>query len=128
MAWKLKAHLREIYPRSVNEGQNLKLYRELNLIHLLNPQSPLKNLVEYMAGQLRGYDRAATKKDEWEVLLEMFHGPFPKGLDPLYREAMDVYIHNRAFFEPFVDIRQLAQAEAWLTALKIDRRRKTGQR
>jgi hypothetical protein len=29
-------------------------------------------------------------------VLEVFHGPFPQGLDPIYREAMDEYIRDRA--------------------------------
>jgi hypothetical protein len=33
-------------------------------------------------------------------------------------------MRDRAFFEPLVDIPQLAVAEAWLAALKTDRRRK----
>ena len=56
--------------------------------------------------------------------MEIFHGPFPKGLDTFYWEAMDACIHERVFYESLVDVSQLALAEAWLAALQIDRRRK----
>jgi len=124
IAYDLEDKLQTEYPLSNSSASDRERYRHLNRIHLVNPQSPLKNLVEYITSHFRGYDRTTSNKDDWEIVLEIFHGPFPKGLDTLYREAMDAYIHERVFYETLVDVSQLALAEAWLTALQTDRRRK----
>jgi hypothetical protein len=122
IAWSLENQLRAEYPCSISSASDRERHRRLNRIHLVTPQSPLQNLVEYILSHFKRCDRGIPSGDE--DVLEIFHGPFPQGLEPSYREAMGEYIRDRAFFEPLVDIPQLALAEAWLAALKTDRRRK----
>jgi len=125
VAWDLEEQLQADYYNSAKGPGFRERFSHLNRIHLVNPQSPLKNLVEYITSHFRGYDRTTSNKDDWEIVMEIFHGPFPKGLDTFYREAMEAYIHERVFYESLVDVSQLALAEVWLAALKLDRRRKS---
>ncbi len=124
-ARELEDRLRDVYPWSLTSAFKREAARTLNWFHLTSPQSPLKNLVVFIKDELQQYDLATMEQDEaFRLILETFHGPFDaKGASP-YREAMAAYIHDRVYFETLVDVPQLALAEAWLTALKRDGRRK----
>ena len=133
-AFTLRDQLKAEYVSLASPSQNIEQYQRLNLFHLLCPLSPLKNLVEYISGQIKEYDWVTTKEYDWKVVLEKFHGPFPERTDPLYREAMDLYIDDRLSNSDYSDFTkyrvsfwQMALAEAWLAAWKIDRRRKTSK-
>ncbi|MDR1109604.1 MAG: hypothetical protein LBP92_02625 [Deltaproteobacteria bacterium] len=121
----MEKELKAVYPKDHAHGFTREAFRALNWSHLTSPTSPLKNLAAYLKDELPEYDLKAIKWDQaYRLVLEVFHGPFDDDVNPLYRQAMDAYIHDRVYFEPLVDIRQLALAEAWLAALKRDRRRK----
>ena len=85
-------------------------------IELTGPESVLPHLVEHL--KTVGHDGNP------ESLLWAFHGPFPKGLESAYREAMDIFFQDALKYPFFFTLDELALAEAWLTAFKTDRRRK----
>jgi len=59
-----------------------------------------------------------------ESLLRAFHGPLPKGLKSAYREAMGIFFQEAQQYPYLFTLDELALAEAWLKALRTDRRRK----
>ena len=107
--------LKNEYPRGMsNEAIAARLK-----IELTGQESVLPHLVEYLAAS--GHDGRP------EGLLHAFHGPFPKGLESTYREAMEIFFQDALKYPYFLTLDELALAEAWLTALKTDRRRKHAQ-
>jgi hypothetical protein len=78
----LADQLKVEYPPSITEAAKRLQHRETNCFHLTSPESPLKNLREYMVATIEGTG------DSEEQLLTAFHGPFPKGLESTYLEAM----------------------------------------
>ena len=85
-------------------------------IELTGQESALPNLVEHL--------KAVGHDGRPESLLLAFHGPFPKGLDSTYREAMEIFFQDALRFPFLFTMDELTLAEAWLTALKTDHRRK----
>jgi len=104
--------LKNEYPRGMsNEVIVVRLQTELT-----GPESVLPNLVEHL--KVVGHDCRP------ESLLQAFHGPFPKGLASTYREAMDIFFQDALKYPYFFTLDELTLAEAWLTSLQTDRRRK----
>jgi hypothetical protein len=88
-------------------------------IELTGPESVLPHLVEHL--------KSVGRDGNPEGLLRVFHGPFPKGLESTYREAMEIFFQDALQYPYFFTLDELTLAEAWLTALKTDRRRKSAQ-
>ncbi len=95
------------------------------LAHLTAPSECLPRLSEYLSRV--GHDGTP------ESLLWAFHGPASDAMKLQYKEAVGEYIHNRLTAKdpldpahsPFIfDIDELSRAEAWLTLLDRDGRRK----
>ena len=108
--------LRAEYPDSLRKDE--AACRQVNLLHLISPDSPLIHLSTYVRDLL-------GNNTEPEAVLHAFHGPFPKGLEPLYMQAMEEYIsHCLQPYNFLATMWQLALAESWLKALNTDRRRK----
>jgi hypothetical protein len=85
-------------------------------IELTGSESVLPNLVEHL--KTVGHDGQPKN------LLRAFHGPFPKGLESAYREAMEIFFQEALDYPYFLTLDELTLAEAWLKALQNDRRRK----
>ena len=90
------------------------------LVYLMTAaESPLPLLVEY----LKNHGHDGTR----ESLLRAFHGPFPKTY-VLYTNAMDEFVQGALKTPLFITAYDLCLAEAWLTALSKDKRRKNAAR
>jgi len=86
------------------------------LVYLMTAnESPLPLLVEYLKKQ----DHDGTQ----ESLLRAFHGPFPETY-ALYASAMEEFVQEALKTPLFITAYELCLAEAWLTALSKDKRRK----
>jgi hypothetical protein len=83
-------------------------------IELTSPESVLPNLVNHLKGV--GHD------GQPESLLRAFHGPFPKGLESIYREAMEAFFQAALKYPHLFTLDELALAEAWLKVLQTDKR------
>ena len=88
----------------------------------------LPHLVEYLNSVGHSGDR--------ESILWAFHGPKSKMTNALYKEAMTEYVHEvlttKNWFSPdqpacLFSIGELSEAEAWLTLLQRDGRRKKSE-
>lgn len=98
---------------------------KLMLTHLTTPNDCLPRLVEYL--NRVGHD--GTR----ESLLWAFHGPASEITETRYREGLDQYIQYvldaKDIFDPtqltfIFSIDEMSRAEAWLTLLESDGRRK----
>ena len=105
--------LKRQYPREMNIEDITARFQ----IELTGPKSVLPNLVEHL--------KAVGHDCQPESLLRAFHGPFPKGLESTYREAMEIFFQDALQYPYFFTLDELTLAEAWLIALQTDRRRKT---
>ena len=106
--------LKNKYPRGMsNEGIAARLK-----IELTSPESVLPCLVEHL--------KAVGHDDQPESLLLAFHGPFPKRLGSVYREAMETFFRDALKYPYLFTLDELALAEAWLTTLQSNRRQKRG--
>jgi hypothetical protein len=106
--------LKEWYPRGLsNDEIGLRIKNEVT-----GSDSVLPALVTYM--------NAGGHTCEPGSLLAAFHGPFPKDLDLSYQEAMKIFFQDAVKFPYLFTLDELALAEAWLAALKSDRRKKSG--
>lgn len=117
---KLKAAL----PQSLSD----EAARNTMLSLLTSTNDCLPRLVEHLARA--GHD------GQPESLLWAFHGPISDGIQPHYKEALGEFIRDiltmKSPFEPYgpipfiFTIPELSRAEAWLTLLDRDGRRKKG--
>lgn len=80
--------------------------------------SPLLMLVQYLKSE--GHDGTP------ESLLRAFHGPFAK-MPIAYKNAMEEYIKEALSIEPFITTYEICLAEAWLSALQTDGRKKSSK-
>ena len=93
--------------------------------HLITPNDILPHLVEYL--------NTAGHNGDQESVLWAFHGPKSKMMNTLYQEVMSEYVRETLLMkDPFnkdqpafiFSIGELSSAEAWLTLLDRDGRRK----
>lgn len=114
--------LRKRIPSALSDGEARKTMLSL----MTTPNDCLPRLVEYLNGV--GHD------GEPESLLWAFHGPASAEMNSLYRDAIGEYIQEilttKSTFSPdqplalIFTFDELSAAEAWLTVLDHDGRRK----
>lgn len=95
------------------------------LAHLVTSNDCMPRLAEYLT--------SVGHNGDYESLLWAFHGPVSDEMDALYKEAMDEYVQNTLTAKDLFDadlsvfifsIAEMSRAEAWLTLLDRDRRRR----